>query len=221
MTVGERVVLDGVDVEIPARGVTVVVGPSGSGKSTLLRLCNRLAAPTSGRILFRGADLSGLDPLAHRRMVGMVFQQPTPFGGSVGDNLRVASAEADDTVMRRALARAHLPAAFLDRPAGELSGGESQRACLARTLITNPEVLLMDEPTSALDGEARHALEALALELAGDGVPVVWVTHDLEQAVRLAGWVIVLEEGRVRASGEPTAAAVAGHVGRGSEPHAG
>ena len=221
VTVDGRAILDAIDLAIPARGVTVVVGPSGSGKSTLLRLCNRLVAPTGGRILFRGADLAGLDPLAHRRMVGMVFQQPTPFGGSVRDNLRVASADADDAAMRRALARAHLPAAFLDRPAGELSGGESQRACLARTLITDPEVLLMDEPTSALDGESRRALEALALELAGDGVPVVWVTHDLEQAGRLAGWVIVLEEGRVRASGEPTTPAVAGHVGRGSRPDAG
>jgi len=215
-----RAVLDAVDAEIPSAGVTVVVGPSGSGKSTLLRLCNRLVVPTTGRILFRGADLAELEPLAHRRRVGMVFQQPTPFGGSVRDNLRVASAGADDARMQRALARAHLPAAFMDRPAGELSGGESQRACLARTLVTDPEVLLMDEPTSALDGDSRRALEVLALELAGGGVPVVWVTHDLDQARRLADWVIVLEAGRVRATGAPSTTDVAPHLEPTPESHA-
>ncbi len=142
----------------------------------------------------------------------MVFQQPTPFGGSVRDNLRVASADAGEELMVRALERAHLSSAFLDRPAGELSGGESQRACLARTLVTGPEVLLMDEPTSALDEAASGALEALARELADADVPVVWVTHDMGQARRLADWAIVLDAGRVRASGEPSSEVVAGHL---------
>ena len=215
-----RAVLDAVDAGIPSSGITVVVGRSGSGKSTLLRLCNWLAAPTSGRILFRGVDLAVVEPLAHRRRVGMVFQQPTPFGGSVRDNLRVASPDADDARMSRALERAHLPSGFLDRRASELSGGESQRACLARTLVTDPEVLLMDEPTSALDGDARRALEALGRELADDGVPVVWVTHDLYQAHRLADRVIVLEAGRVRASGDPSDPVVAGHLRSRPESHA-
>jgi putative ABC transport system ATP-binding protein len=121
----------------------------------------------------------------------------------------VAAAAADDDRMARALDRAHLSRAFLDRPAGELSGGESQRACLARTLVTDPEVLLMDEPTSALDETARGALEALARELADGGVPVIWVTHDLAQARRLGDWAIVLEAGRVAAIGAPDDAAVA------------
>jgi putative ABC transport system ATP-binding protein len=148
-------------------------------------------------VRFRGEDLAAVDPLTHRRRVGMVFQRPVPFGGSVRDNLRVAAEDADEGRMARALERAHLQAAFLDRPAGELSGGECQRACLARTLITEPEVLLMDEPTSALDPDARAALERLAGELARDGVPVVWVTHDLDQARRLADWVLVMAAGRV------------------------
>ena len=192
-----RDLLDGVDAVLPGTGVTVLIGPSGSGKSTLLRLCNRLEAPTTGRVLFRGADLSSVEPLSHRRRVGMVFQRPVPFGGSVRDNLRVASEDESDAQMTSALERAHLPASFLDRPAGELSGGECQRACLARTLVTEPEVMLMDEPTSALDQDARAALERLAGELARDGVPVVWVTHDLPQARRLADWVVVMAGGRV------------------------
>ena len=197
----EGPVLDGVDATIPGEGVTVLMGPSGSGKSTLLRLCNRLEAPTRGRILFRGDDLAGLDPLAHRRRVGMVFQQPTPFGGTVRDNLRVAAPSATEQEMRAALGRAHLDAAFLDRRASELSGGESQRACLARALVAGPEVLLMDEPTSALDEDASRALEHLARALATEGVPIVWVTHDPGQAGRLADRTLRVEAGRVRAAG--------------------
>ncbi|EUA19307.1 putative ABC transporter, ATP-binding protein PstB [Mycobacterium xenopi 3993] len=82
--------LDGFSAAIPKHGVTVVFGPSGSGKSTLLRLCNRLEVPTSGRVLFCGKDISGLDPLWLRRRVGMCFQRPTPFPGTVADNLRAA-----------------------------------------------------------------------------------------------------------------------------------
>ena len=200
---GSRTLLARVDARLPDGGVTVLLGPSGSGKSTLLRLGNLLEVPTRGRVLFRGADLAGCDVLAHRRRVGMVFQQPVPFGGTVRDNLRVAAPGAPEGDLRAALDRAHLPASFLDRVASELSGGESQRACLARSLVPGPEVLLMDEPTSALDGDARDALERLARELAGDGVPVVWVTHDLAQAARLATWVVRLEAGRVRSSGPP------------------
>ena len=197
----EGPVLDGVDAAIPADGVTVLMGPSGSGKSTLLRLCNRLEAPTRGRILFRGDDLAVLDPLAHRRRVGMVFQQPTPFGGTVRDNLRVAAPDATEEAMRAALARAQLDAGFLDRRASELSGGESQRACLARALVAGPEVLLMDEPTSSLDEAAGRALEDLARDLSADGVPIVWVTHDPAQAARLGGRTLRVEDGGVRAPG--------------------
>jgi putative ABC transport system ATP-binding protein len=194
-------VLEGVDAIIPSEGVTVLMGPSGSGKSTLLRLCNRLEVPARGRILFRGEDLAGLDPLAHRRRVGMVFQQPTPFGGTVRDNLRVAAPSASEDAMRAALARAQLDASFLDRRASELSGGESQRACLARALIAGPEVLLMDEPTSALDESASRALEDLARTLSDEGVAIVWVTHDPAQAARLGGRTVNIEGGRIRAPG--------------------
>jgi len=198
-------ILRAVDARLPDRGITVIVGPSGSGKSTLLRLCNRLEVPSTGRVAFRGVDIASLEPLAHRRRVGMVFQQPTPFGGSVRDNLMVASPGAAEGDLLRALERAHLPAPFLSRGASELSGGESQRACLARALVAGPEVLLMDEPTSALDEAARLVLERLARKLADDGVPLLWVTHDLQQAGRLADWVLALEGGRVRASGAPEA----------------
>ena len=186
---------------VPDRGVTVLVGESGSGKSTMLRLCNRLEVPSRGRVLFRGDDVAALDPLALRRGVGMVFQRPTLFAGTVRDNLLVAAPEADEPRQLHALRRADLDPAFLDRDAGELSGGEAQRACLARTIITDPEVLLMDEPTSSLDVDHRLALERQACVLARDGVPVLWVTHDLDQARRVGDWALRIESGRVAASG--------------------
>ncbi len=182
----------------------MVAGPSGSGKSTLLRLCNRLVVPTSGRVLFRGDDVADLDPRRLRRRVGMVFQRPTPFDGTVADNLHVAAPGLDDAAAVAALERADLDGSFLGRDAGELSGGEAQRMCLARTLVTDPEVLLMDEPTSALDPRSSKVLEELAIGLAASGVPVVWVSHDLDQLRRLATWVVVLVAGHIAHQGTPS-----------------
>jgi putative ABC transport system ATP-binding protein len=195
---GDDVALDHVSATVPDGGsVTCLLGASGSGKSTLLRLCNRLEVPTSGEVRFRGRSLDDLDPLALRRAVGMVFQRPTPFPGTVRDNFLVADPHAAEDVMRAVLERVRLPTSFLDREADSLSGGEQQRASLARTLITEPEVLLMDEPTSALDPAATAALEELGRDLAAAGMPVLWVTHDLEQADRIADRRIVLVRGRV------------------------
>ena len=193
---GSRI-LDHIEATVPADGVTVIAGPSGSGKSTLLRLCNRLEVPTSGRVCFEGADIAGLDPLAHRRRVGMVFQRPTLFAGTVRDNLVVADAEASDDRFLAVLEQVGLEAHFLERTGDDLSGGEAQRACIARALLTDPQVLLMDEATSALDPDARHTIEVLGRELAADGLALLWVTHDLEQVQRVADRSIVILEGRL------------------------
>jgi putative ABC transport system ATP-binding protein len=190
-------ILDRVDAAIPGHGLTVIAGPSGSGKSTLLRLCNRLEVPTSGRIRLDGDDLATIDPLVLRRRAGMVFQRPVVFGGTVRDNLQVARADAQDEVCAGALARAGLGPELLERQADDLSGGEAQRMCIARTLLTDPQILLMDEATSALDVDARLVIEKLALDLVASGLTVLWVTHDLEQAERLADHTLVILEGRV------------------------
>jgi putative ABC transport system ATP-binding protein len=190
-------ILDGVTAGIADAGITCLLGPSGSGKSTLLRLLNRLEVPTSGIVRFRGDDVAGLDPLALRRRVGMVFQRPVPFPGTVRDNLLVAAPDASDDDIGRVLDRAALPAVLLDRVADDLSGGEQQRMCLARSLLAGPEVLLLDEPTSALDRAAMGALERAARSLADDGMPIVWVTHDLRQVERIGDACLVIVEGRI------------------------
>lgn len=195
-------VLADVSGAVPAGGITVVAGPSGAGKTTLLRLCNRLDVPSRGRVVYRGEDVSALDPLVLRRRVGMVFQLPRLLPGTVRDNLVVAAPEADDTACAAVLERVSLPPTFLARAGDGLSGGEAQRVCLARTLITGPDVLLADEPTSALDPTPRLAFERLAKELTSDGLTIVWVTHDVAQLRRLADHVLVLMDGRVAYEGD-------------------
>ena len=202
---GDEFSLRDIDATVADGGLTVIVGPSGSGKSTLLRLCNRLEVPSSGRVLFRGTDIAGLNPLTHRRRVGMVFQRPTTFGGTVRDNLLVAAPRGSDAHFTEALERAGLAAGFLDRLADELSGGEAQRVCLARALAAEPEVLLMDEPTSALDHDPKRALERLARRLVDEGVPVLWVTHDLDQAGRIGDWRLELADGHIVEEGSHAA----------------
>jgi putative ABC transport system ATP-binding protein len=195
--------LAGVTLELPTGGITALVGPSGSGKSTLLRLCNRLEVPTSGTVAYRGRPLSDLDPLALRRQVGMVFQRPVLFAGTVRDNLAEANGGAGPAEFGAVLQRAALDGSFLDRPATELSGGEAQRVCLARSLLAGPDVLLMDEPTSSLDGAAVSRLEKLGRGLADAGMSIVWVTHDLAQMHRIADRVAVLVGGSLRFTGRP------------------
>ena len=190
-------ILDVEHLAVPVAGITVLAGPSGAGKSTLLRLCNRLDLPSEGVVRYRGTDIVELDPLAHRRAVGMVFQRPTLFSGTVRDNLAVARPEADDAVFADALDRSGLSGSFLDRVGDDLSGGEAQRACLARTLLTEPQVLLMDEPTSSLDPLMTERLEVATRTLVDDGVAVIWVSHDLEQVRRISDRVVVLDGGRI------------------------
>jgi len=199
----DRRVLAEVTAWIPAAGITVISGPSGAGKTTLLRLCNRLEVPDEGTIRYRGRPLDELDPLVLRRRVGMVFQRSVPFPGSVADNLAVAHPDADAGEMSAALRRVALNPGLLTQEARTLSGGELQRMCLARTLVTQPETLLLDEPTSALDAQPKQVFENTARELAGQGITIVWVTHDSAQADRVADRIYQLRDGHLtRAAGE-------------------
>jgi putative ABC transport system ATP-binding protein len=194
---GDHMVLAGLDLEVPDQGVTILAGPSGAGKTSVLRLCNRLDVPSGGTVAYKGRPLDEMDPLSLRRRVGMVFQRPALFPGTVRENLLTAHPAGEDEVLAGALERADLPAAFLDRTGDDLSGGEAQRVCLARTLVTEPETLLVDEPTSSLDPAATLALERSILGLAAAGVPVVWVTHDRAQARRVGDRHVVLVDGEL------------------------
>jgi len=197
-----KVVLHEVSASLP-RGASCVAGPSGSGKSTLLRLLNRLADPASGTVRYEGEDVRNRDPLELRREVCLVPQLPALLEGTVEENIRFAAELGGrEPDVPKLLDLAGLDASFAERPASKLSVGEQQRAMLARALSLEPRVLLLDEPTSALDEGARGAVEATLLDLREQvRVSTVLVTHDLDQARRMADWVVRLDEGRVVAEG--------------------
>ena len=193
--------LNGVSAAIRPGTVTAVVGPSGGGKSTLLRLLNRMEEPISGAVTFHGLPIRSYDVLALRRRVGLLLQTPTPFAGTVLDNLRVGRLDLDESDALALLERSGLTPDFLAREATALSGGEAQRVCLARSLAVGPEVLLLDEPTSALDRFASAAVERTVAMLVEEGISVVLVSHDLRQARRLATDAVVVHGGLVVETG--------------------
>lgn len=202
-------ILHGLDLAIPSQQITVIIGPSGSGKSSLLRLLNRLDVVDAGSVAFEGVDVASMDPRSLRRRVGMVFQRPTVFDGSATDNLRVADPTLSDADVGRLLQRVGLDPDLASRDARTLSGGEAQRLCLARTLATDPTVLLLDEPTSALDSDSVHVIEHLVRDYVDAGGTAVWVSHDRAQVRRVADHLVQVVDGAIAAAGPHDAM---GHV---------
>jgi phosphate transport system ATP-binding protein len=206
------------DVSLPVRQgeVLALIGASGSGKTTLLRSLNRLTEVTagasrSGRITLDGQEIHDVEVNDLRRRVTMVFQQPNPFPMSIFDNVAYAAVEKTGAGRRRrrspaleaavedALRRAGLyeeVAGDLDRSALRLSGGQQQRLCIARALAAQPEVLLLDEPCSALDPISTATIEELIVELR-ESVAIVIVTHNLQQAFRVADHVAFMHLGEL------------------------
>ncbi|MFF3228559.1 ATP-binding cassette domain-containing protein [Nocardia suismassiliense] len=182
------------DVTMPGGRCTAVVGPSGTGKTTLLRLLNRLAEPSSGRILLDDTPITELDVLALRRRVGLVPQRPVLLADVVADELRVGCADLSTAQATALLARVGLPESFAERRCAELSGGEAQRVCLARALAVEPDVLLLDEPTSALDAVAATAVAELIRAHVGAGGTVVLVSHDHSFVRTAADDILILDD---------------------------
>lgn len=175
-----------------------LTGPSGSGKSTLLKIIASLLEPTSGALQFQGDAVARLRPERYRRQVSYCFQTPTLFGETVRDNLafpwRIREKKADATLMRRWLERVRLPGEILDKPVGQLSGGEKQRIALLRNLQFPPTVLLLDEVTSALDEENKRVIADLIKETASEqGTAIIWITHDTAEISR-ASRLLTLEK---------------------------
>ncbi|MEO7664626.1 MAG: phosphate ABC transporter ATP-binding protein PstB, partial [Candidatus Limnocylindrales bacterium] len=193
--------------------VTALIGPSGCGKSTLLRTMNRMndlvpGARLTGTLLYQGQDVYArdVDPVEVRRRIGMVFQKPNPFPKSIYDNVAFGPRingvkDGLDDIVERSLRRAALWDEVKDklRQSGlSLSGGQQQRLCIARTIATEPEVILMDEPCSALDPRATLQIEELMAELAVE-YTIVIVTHNMQQAARASHTTVFLTMGDDRA----------------------
>jgi phosphate transport system ATP-binding protein len=209
---GKQALFD-ITMTIPERSVLALIGPSGCGKSTFLRTLNRMndlidGTRHNGMIRLDGKDIYGSDMnlVDLRRRVGMVFQKSNPFPKSIYENVvygpRVAGvrdrARLDHTV-ERCLKRAALWPEVKDRlhaSALDLSGGQQQRLCIARSLATDPEVLLMDEPASALDPKSTASIEDLIFELKKD-YSIVIVTHNMQQAARVSDSTAFFFEGKL------------------------
>jgi tungstate transport system ATP-binding protein len=193
---GALAILDGVTVAFRAGAPSVIIGPNGSGKTTLLRILMGLAPPSGGTITWGGR--AGVPP--DRR--AFVFQRPAMLRRSAAGNLAYALAAARRPRAERGPRIAELLdlvglRKLADRPARRLSGGEQQRLAFARALARDPEVLFLDEPTASLDPAATKAIEDLVRTVASRGIKVVMSTHDLGQARRLAGEVVLMHRGRI------------------------
>jgi molybdopterin-binding protein len=203
-----RTVLSVDSISISAGVTYALLGASGAGKSTLLRVLGLLERPTSGVVLFEGAEVPRGD-LSIRRRIAAVFQKPYLLRGTVEDNVaygmrlrgvaRVAAAEK----VRAALERVGL-SGWESRSALTLSGGEAQRVALARALVLEPQLLLLDEPLSYMDPLLKRQLTLEFAEiLAGEHVTTLYVTHDQEEAAVVADVVGVMREGRIVEEGTP------------------
>ena len=193
-------ILDGVTLRFEAGPPTLLIGPNGSGKTTLLRAAMGLLPPSNGLITWGGREHS---PPTRR---AIVFQRPTMLRRSAAGNVRYALAAADVPRGKRDRRTADLLAdvglsGLERRPARRLSGGEQQRLALARSLARDPAILFLDEPTASLDPYATKAIEDIVRAVAAAGVKVVMSTHDLGQARRLAGDIVLLHRGRIVESG--------------------
>lgn len=191
---GQRLI-DGIDLAIRANTITMVLGANGAGKSLLLRLLHGLIKPTSGQIVWGETDSGS----TVRQRQAMVFQRPVLLRRSVAANVDfVLSLRGDGRRDARDAILDHVGLLSKSRqPARLLSGGEQQRLALARALATGPEVLFLDEPTASLDPGSVQMIETLVQRAHEAGTKVIFVTHDIAQARRLADEIVFLDRGRV------------------------
>ncbi len=209
---GDLEVLRGVDLQVAAGEVVVIIGPSGCGKSTLLRCLNGLEIPTAGEVRVDNvtvcADERALNALRHR--VGMVFQRFHLFPHlNVLDNITLAPRQVlktpraqAETQARELLERVHLADKAQEFP-DRLSGGQQQRVAIARALAMQPHLMLFDEPTSALDPELVGEVLETMRGLASDGMTMVIVTHEMSFARDVAHHIAFMDAGRIAEQGAP------------------
>jgi ATP-binding cassette subfamily B protein len=206
---GEAPVLKNIDLDVKAGTFVGIVGQSGSGKSTLMKLLPRLYSPSSGRVLIDGYDIDKVELYSLRRQIGIVPQDPLLFSGTVAENIALTNPDADSEEIVRAakLACAHdfimeLPLGY-STPVGErggaLSGGQRQRVAIARTLLSNPKLLVMDEATSALDYETERRVCDNLLDSLHD-CTVFFITHRLP-TIRRANLVVMMHQGAIVETG--------------------
>lgn len=210
VAIDEYPILQQITLPITEHAITAIIGPSGCGKSTLLSALNgSLQAPkkvTKGQIIYNNKDIDSMDPQVLRRQIGLIGQQPTVFPGTIEDNMMFAlnyykevSAAERKAKAVQCLEQAGLYSEIngdMKRLASSLSGGQQQRLCIARSLTVDPQVMLFDEPCSALDIKNSLHIENLLISLKVKQTIVI-VTHNLQQARRIADYTVFMNAGRI------------------------
>lgn len=203
---GSRTLIDSISCDFNKNEIYSIAGPSGAGKTTLLRLLNRLDEKTAGDILFHDLPLESYPVLELRRRIAKTFQIPYLFPGTVMDNLSYGLPDDQDsksTSLVSFLDMVGLNPELINHDPEKLSVGQKQRVALARSLVMEPEILLLDEPTSALDPGAARTIEDLLIRLNRDlGLSLIIVTHNFDQALRLGGKSLILVDGKLIESGD-------------------
>ena len=207
---GKLEVLKGINLKVEKGDIIAIIGPSGCGKSTFLRCLNMIEAPTSGSIIFEGEDITkkDVDLSRVRAKIGMVFQQFNLFSNlTVHQNIILAPVEIKLMTEKEAIKKAKElleKIELLDKKdyyPEELSGGQSQRVAIIRSLIMNPDIILFDEPTSALDPEMVGEVLDLIKKITDSGITSIIVSHEMNFIKKCATKLIFIDEGKISFSG--------------------
>ena len=205
---GDNTVLDHIDFGIEKGDLVTLLGPSGCGKSTLLRCLSGLEQVSEGQIVLNGRDIT--DVPASKRNIGMVFQQYSLFPNmtveqniAFGLKMQKVAPDVIEKKVTEAIAMVELTGKERSYPAS-LSGGQQQRAALARSIVTEPDVLLLDEPLSAIDAKLRRALQSRIREIQQElGLTTIFVTHDQDEAMVMSDVIQLFHAGRIEQAGSP------------------
>ena len=209
---GNTTVIQNLNLTIERGQFAVLIGPSGCGKTTSLRMINRLIEPSLGKIMVDGQDISKVNPVDLRRGIGYVIQQIGLFPNlTIEQNIEVVPKLLGWPKEKRRARAAELlemvgmnPVNYRGRYPSELSGGQQQRVGVLRALAVSPPLLLMDEPFSALDPITRETLQDELKKLQAElGITIVFVTHDIDEAVKLADIIVLMKDGKVIQSASP------------------
>ena len=202
---GENVAVEDINLKIYPGDFVCFIGTSGSGKTTLMRMVNHMLKPTNGTLLFKGKDISTINPIELRRRIGYVIQNIGLMPHmTIYENIVLVpkllkwSEEAKRAKARELIKLVELPEEYLDRYPSELSGGQQQRIGVIRALAADQDIILMDEPFGALDPITREGIQDLVKSLQEEmGKTIILVTHDMDEALKLATKIIVMDNGKM------------------------
>lgn len=203
----DKHILKGISGGIAEREITTFVGPSGAGKTTLLKMLNALLTPTSGEIIINGKELNTYEPTELRKQVGIALQSAPMVDGDVYDNLslpmRLQERSLEEEEAINILKVVGLEESQLHQNVKDLSGGQRQKLSIARTLVNRPNVLLLDEITSSLDQTSQREIDELIQRVSKKyGTTIIWITHNLNQALTVGTYTWILMDGELIEAGK-------------------